>query len=324
MPARTLRLGVLIAAVATLAAMATPISAAPSVSIGTATVSGGTATITGTATFPAITTPQTVQGDESVLTAGTAGGTAAGDTAGLNLTDGAILPLSNSSGLRFIWTIQGMPPQVPPEGVRYTWAFKIGTNVYQLQAKSTNMASVTTLEQPVGHIQRLQSQQPFFQLRGACAANYLGTPSNGCYHLAWLNGTLDTTAGKVTVDLPYNTKDEIGRLVAPDFVPGTVLEDNGGTNTAGMVVAACFQAVLNTADMCRYINGINKYYTGPQVHLAVGAAGAAPEGLTYGTAATLSGGSFSGSVSGLGGNVKTVYVRACNGTECSYTSQTVL
>jgi len=326
MSAGSIRLGVLIAAVATLAAIATPVSAAPSVSIGTATVSAGTATITGTANFPAITTPQSVVGDESIATAGAVGGTAAGDTAGLNLTDAAIIPLAGDSGLRFIWTMQGMPAQVPPEGVRYTWAFKIGTAFFQLQAKRTNMASTTTAEDPLGHAGKLASQQNFFQLRGACTSTYPQPPSNvnGCYHLAFLNGTIDTTAGKITIDLPYSPRDSIGRIVAPEFKQGVVLEDNAGTNTAGMVVAACFQAVLNVADMCRYINGINKYYTGPQVHLAVAAPGAAPEALTYSTAATLSGGSYTGSVSGLGGNVKTVYVRACNGTECSYSSQTVL
>src|SRR5688572_7637811 len=106
MPARALKLGVLIAAVATLAMVATPVTAAPSVSIGTVTVTGGSAAITGTALFPAITTPQTVIGEETALGAGSVGGTPVGDTAGLNLTGADIVPLADGSGLRFIWTVQ--------------------------------------------------------------------------------------------------------------------------------------------------------------------------------------------------------------------------
>jgi hypothetical protein len=77
--------------------------------------------------------------------------------------------------------------------------------------------------------------------------------------------------------------------------------------------------VSNTTSS-RYINGVLPYYTAPQVSLGVAAAGAEPLTVTYGTAATLNGGTFNGTVSGLTAAKNTVFARACNGVECSYTS----
>ena len=315
---RLSRMTAAVAAVLLVLPMA-PASSAPQVSVTEATVSGGQVTVVGTATFPVITTPQSVAGDESLNTRGELGGSAAGDAAGLDLVDARILPVAG--GLRFTWYVSDVPDQgIPPEIVRYTWAFKIGTTLLQLQAKSTNVASTTTLEDPIGHAQQLQGQRPFFQLRGACTTSYLGTPVQGCYHLAFLNGSVNTTANTISVDLPYNTRDSIGRLVAPEFVSGAVLEDNAGTGTAGMVIAASFQAVVSNTITSHYINGIDKYHVGEQLHVAVGAPGANPAGLNFTTTASRSGDSFTATLPQGAPANSVVYVRACHGTECVYAS----
>ena len=41
--------------------------------------------------------------------------------------------------------------------------------------------------------------------------------------------------------MPYETRDAIGRLVAPEFGPGVVIEEN---LTATMSIVAAFQAVV--------------------------------------------------------------------------------
>jgi len=295
-------------------------SAAPAVTITGVTVSGGSGSVTGTAAFEAITAAQSVVGEEAVNVAGAAGGSAAGDTAGLDIQDATIQPLPNGSGLRFTWIVSQLPEQVPPEGVRYNWSFKIGPTLYQLEAKRTNLASVSTLEDPIGHAQHFASNQNAFRLRGACVAAYMGSPANGCYHLAYLPGSFDVANKSITMDMPFETRDSIGRLVAPDFKPGAILVDNGGENTAGMAIAASFQAVVSNTISSQYINGYSPFYIGPQIALGVANAGTAPQAVTYSSPGTLNGATFNGTVSGLTSAKNTVYARACNGTECSYTS----
>ena len=295
------------------------VTAAPAVSITGVTVSGGTGTVTGTATFEAITGPQSVVSEEESTFGGTApGNSAAGDAIGLDIQNGTITPIAN--GLRFSWILGTMPEHVPPEGVRYTWSFKIGSNMYQLQAKRTNVVSVSTTEDPVGTAQHHAANKNAFELRGACVAEYQGAPINGCYHLSWLNGSFDMANKTVTMDMPFETKDAIGRLVAPDFKPGATLVDNGGESTAGMVIAASGQAVVSNTQTSQFINGIKPYYVGPQVVLGVAGANQDPSTVTYSAPGTMSGSTFSGTVSGLTASKNTVYARACNGAECSYSS----
>jgi hypothetical protein len=290
-------------------------SAAPAVTITGVTLNGGTGSVTGTAAFTAITEAQSVGGTNTNW--GPAQAAPLAEATGVNLVDAKIAPLANGAGLRFIWELQNLPAQVPPEAVRYTWSFKIGTNQYQLQAKRTNLASITTVEDPVNHIQQAAAQREFFQLRGACQAAYEGLPTAGCYHLAFLNGSFDVAGKRVTMDLPYETKDEIGRVVAPDFKPGAVIEEN---LTANMSITAAFQAVVGNTTTSDYTVGWSPYHAGPQVTLGAGAANAEPTTVTYNSPATLNGGTFNGTVSGLTAAKNTVFARACNGTECSFTS----
>lgn len=297
-----------------LAAAVTPAGAAPAVAIGTVTVEAdGSALVTGTATFEPVTDAVSVGGVNTQFEEPEVAG-----AAGIDLRDALIQPLADGSGLRFIWQLASLPPTVAPEGVRYTWSFAIGQRQYQLQAKLTNLASSTTAEAPLDHAQQVQ-RGSFFQLRGACVTAYLGAPISGCYHLAFLTGAFDYANARVSIDLPYRTRDAIGRLVAEDFVHGVALIEN---LTAGMSIAASFQAVVSNATVSDYTNGWNAYYVGPQVALAVGSATANPLALAYAEQATITGETFSGTVSGLGGTKTTVFARACNGTECSYASLT--
>lgn len=306
-------------AAASLAALAAgsllaPAKAASSVSIGSVTVSNGKATVTGSASFDAVSGAQDIGG--SVVN-GIAAPQAA-DAAGVQLTKAKIAQLANGAGLRFIWELNSLPAQTPPEAVRYTWSFLIGTTQYQLQAKRTNLASVTTAEDPLGHVKQAAGQKNFFQLRGACQTSYEGSPVSGCYHLAFLNGSIDPATKTVSIDLPYETRDQIGRLVAPDFKPGAVLLPN---QTAGMSVNAAFQAAVGNTSTSNYINNWSPYFVGNAVQIGVGFADQAPEEVEYTAPATLTGGTFTGSVSLGEDGADTVFARACSGTTCVYTSR---
>ena len=308
---RMVRAAAAMSLVAGLAAM--PAGAAPSLSIASAVRNGATATVSGTAAFAPITEAQSVEGTDTDFA-----DLAVAQAAGIDLTEAKIQPLADGSGLKFIWQLSSMPAQVPPEGIRYTWSFRIGETQYQLQAKRTNLVSITTAEDPVGHAKQA-TVGDYFQLRGACVASYEGTPTAGCYHLAFLKGQFDPAAKTVTVELPYQTRDAIGRQVAPDFKPGALLEEN---LTANMSIVAAAQAVIGNTTTSDYITGWNPYYVGPRVDLAVGPANASPDSLSFTTPASLSDGTFSGTVSGLTGAATTVFARGCNGTECSYAKLT--
>ena len=292
-----------------------PASAAPTVSITSAVRNGAEAVVSGTAVFPAITEAQSVQGSNVEFSDKALAG-----AAGIDLVDAKILPLPDDAGLRFIWQLESLPAQVPPEGVRYTWAFKVGETQFQLQAKRTNMVNITTVEDPLGHARQLASGD-FFQLRGACKDNYFGTPQpvSGCAHLAFLKGSFDTATKTVSMDVPYQTRDSIGRLVAEQFKAGVVVEE---AQSAAMSVAAAFQAVVSNTATSDYINGWEPYYAGKRVDLAVGSPSAPPVSLAYTTPATLTGDTFSGTVQGLTATATTVFARACNGTECVYAKLT--
>lgn len=318
---RRLPLAALLAA-AMLVVTASAVSAAPQVSIAGATAVGDTVTVQGTAVFPPITEAQSVVGVEAFPQAGAVGGSDAGNMAGLKLVDARIVPISD--GLRFTWVVEDMPDQgIPPEIVRYTWGFKVKGRLFQLQAKSTNVASSTTVEDPVGHAQQAAGQRPFFQLRGACTTSYLGTPIQGCYHLAFLQGAVDPAANTISVDLPFNTRDSIGRLVAPEFVPGEVLQDNAGDGTAGMSIAASFQAVVSNTATSQYINGYDSWFIGEHLDVAVAQAGLNPATVTYTTKASRDGDAFSATLTRASATHNTVYVRACHGTQCAFATRLI-
>jgi len=289
--------------------MSLPAGAAPQVAITSAVRNGAQATVSGTAAFTPSAEPVSVGGTNTNFA-----NAAFAEQAGIDLVDARIAPLADGKGLRFIWQLKNLPEQVPPEGVRYTWALQIAGRQYQLQAKRTNMTSITTLEDPVNHVQQL-AVGGFFQLRGACQTSYEGLPTSGCYHLAFLSGGFDAAKDQVFLDWPYETRDEIGRLVAPDFKPGVVLEE---LLTASMSITAGMQAFISNTTVSDYNNGWTPYFVGNVVQLGVGAASTSPASATYTSRAALSGDTFTGTVSGVSDKNNTVFVRACNAAECSY------
>lgn len=286
-----------------------PAGAAATIDDATAVRDGDRVTVSGTASF----TPAAETSVGGSVTKGAVATTPVAEPAGLVLKDARIAPLADGAGLRFTWEVTDLPDQVPPEGVRYNWSFTAGGRQFQLQAKRTNMVNATTTEDPVGHALQAQKNSGFFQMRGACETAYRGTPISGCYHLAFLNGSFDSVKNLVTMDVPYNTRDSIGRLVAPEFTPGAVLVPLLTANTS---IVAGAQAFASTSDTGSSINDWRNYYVGDQVRLAVGPADADPAELTFDTAATLTGNSFTGTITAAEDEV--VHVAACQATTCTY------
>ena len=311
MKLRTVLLGL---AAAALAGSVVPAGAVDSVAIDSTQVQGSRVTVTGSAAFS---TAETEVADDTFVTP--LDPPEAAGPLGIDLRSASISPLADGSGLRFTWQMSSLPPSVPPEGVRYTWAFRIGDSRYQLQAKLTNLASITTTEAPMDHLLQVPVGT-FFQLRGACEDNYRGTPTAGCYHLAFLGGNFDYTNGRVNVDMPWRTRDQLGRIVAGDFVPGVVLEED---LAAGMSIAASLQAFVSNTTVSQYIVGWETYASGgPVVSLGVGAAGSNPGSIAYDDEAVVEDGAFGGTARGFGGANDTVFARACDVSGCAYASAT--
>lgn len=232
----------------------------------------------------------------------------AADALGLDLQDAFIEELEDGSGLRFTWQMAtDLPAEGVPEAVRYNWAFQAGDQTYQLQVKRTNLLNITTAEAPIDHVTEFAEGDWFFQLRGACTPEYLvpGSPVAGCYHLGFFDGAVDTATGTVSMDLPYEAEDAIGRLVAGTFRRGTPITES---QSAAMSITASGQAVVSNTATSQFINGWGTYYPGTVVAVALGDAGG-PTG-----AATLldtdGDGSFAGTLDGAGTHL---WVEACSG-----------
>lgn len=301
-------------AVAALTAFAALAFAPPEVTVSATANGDGTASVTGTAAFPG-------EGEQSIMentfaaVTEHAGGDAA-DALGLQLVDARIEPVEE--GLKFVWVVNNMPDEVPPEGVRYTWAFAAGGQTIQLQAKRSNLLSSTTAEDPVGHVQHAAGGEGWFQIRGACQEEYLGTPISGCYHLDFVEGGFDTEANEAWMILPFDPQDDLNRPYAPEFAPGAVLTE---VQTASMSIAASAQAFVSNPQSSSYINGWDSYVIGEQVELGVGRDSRAPSNFET-VVDVAPDGSFSGTVSGLGGSTDTVWARACEGFVCTEASAT--
>jgi len=287
-------------------------------------VDGDTATVSGTASFPTITAPESVGGTKTAFNAQTL---AAGKAAGLELVGGKVFPIED--GLRFIWEVTDLPeatPGSPPEASRYVWTMMIGANTYQLEAKRSGAVTINAIEDLPGHLQRSATPDPTFRLRGDCESSYEGAPIADCHFLAPLTGTFDYANNQVTIDWPFETQNSAGEVVAADFVPGVALTHCGScATTESMSIAGSFQLLrtTNNTALSNYINGWSMYFVGPQVHLAVGPRGVNPTTLEYGPAIALTDNSFTGQVAGLVDNKDTVYARACVGLSCSYATKKV-
>jgi hypothetical protein len=302
---RTRPLAALVAT-ATAAALTSSALAAPvETTVDSATRTGTTVTASGTAVFDGEAPATSVGGVNTPFAAGPVG-----EAAGIDLVDAFIETLPDGEGLRFIWKLASLPPQAPPEGVRYTWSFGVGDKTFQLQAKRTNVVSTTTPEDPAGHLSALAGG--FFQLRGNCGTTYMEhVPLSNCPHLAFLTGAFDPATATVSMDVPF------GLEVAPDIAPGAVVTE---VQTANMSISAALQAGASMAQVSDFINGWQPYFVGGNVTLATGSATANPLALQY-RPATLDGESWTGTVTSSLSHT-TLYVRSCEGatSACTYTS----
>ena len=313
-----IRSAILCAAALTIVIPGRASGAPPHLAIHDVVVSGGTGAVTGVAEFDSLTGAVSVVGPEAVHTKGELTQTDAGYAAGVQLVDATITELPG--GLRFTWHLTNLPEQTPPEVVLYGWDFQIGDRAYQLSAKRSDMLSINAFDEPVRFAERLASQQAFFRLRGNCGV--WREVVTGCSHMGWLEGTFDSANKQVRIDLPFQARDELGRIMIPELKPGAVLQEFGnirsGFQYAPVAVDPIHSSVRDT------ITGTSPYYVGPQVILGVASRNTDPLAVDYSSTATLTGTSFSGMVKGLSKSASkdTVFARACSAVTCSYTTFT--
>jgi hypothetical protein len=280
-----------------------------------ATASGGTLSVSGSAAF---------NGEGPVQVAEDVAGDGPGHAdlarnAGVDLVGARVYqPDPADPTLVFEWKTANLPaPGSLPEVVRYTWPFKLmtpsGEKTYQLQAKLTNVASVTVPDDPAGHASADRASG-FFQLRGNCVTNYQGTPVANCPHITWLTGSFDTATDTVRINLP------LGQTYAPDIAPGALLQPNVVATTT---ITASFQAVVSnaaTSDEALWEEGFE--YTVPDRTVALEVLPASGSNvLRSGNASVNQNGSFSGAVdvNGLAPGTYRLQTTACFGTNCGST-----
>ncbi|HEX9824552.1 MAG TPA: hypothetical protein VGB51_09210 [Actinomycetota bacterium] len=327
MPVRSVRLGVHLAAVAVLVSLVTPgfVQGATPTSIGSlaATVSGTQVAVTGAASFGGQ-DPVTVTVDP---VGDAPGAPDLGDETGVDLVAARLYqPNANVPELVVEWELTGLPPSGGvPEGTRYSLPFKVGTKEFQVQAKFSNLASITTSDDPPGHVTHVGAT---FQLRGNCTTSWNGSGVAYCYHLAWLTGEFVPAQKVVRVRLP------LGSSAAPDIAPGASLVRNTSTNANLNAVLAGYQAVValspTTNDEASFGPEEEETYTfvvpKKTVALGIAPAGTPVGSVTFGTnAAVAADSSFSGSVStaGLVPGSYDVWAKACFAGNCAARSATI-
>jgi hypothetical protein len=230
----------------------------------------------------------------------------AGADVGADLTGARVhQPDAGDARLVFEWTVNNLPQPLPPEGVRYVWTFGVEGKQYQLQAKLTNLASTTEVDDPAGHPTHLGRS---FQLRGNCGTL---VAINNCPHLTWLDGQFDPAAKTIRIFLP------IGAPYAPEVKPGALLSPAGAPP-----IYAAYQAVVSnssTWDEGELVDEGTYTVPGRTVALGIAPAGADPDKVEFGPAEPVSGNAFSGSLATAGRPAGTydVFARACFGTACS-------
>ena len=297
MRTRPLTALVVTAAVGLLASSA--LAAPTGLTVDEVTRTGDVVTAAGTAAFDGLTPATSVGGSNTAFAAPPVSG-----ALGTDLTDALLETLPDGAGLRFTWKLASLPAQVPPEGVRYTWSFAVGTATYQLQAKRTNVGSLTVADDPAGHA---LATDGFFQLRGNCVADTMGAPVANCPHLAFLEGAFNTAEGTVTMDVPFDTE------FAPAITSGAVIVEN---LTAGMSISAALQAGVSNTASSDFINGWKPYYAGPQVALATSTATSNASSGSYVPAVLAEDGTWTGALDKRPATHSRLFVRSCEGTTC--------
>jgi plastocyanin len=282
----------------------------PSVS---ASSSGSQVAVTGNASFGGE-SPVTVAQDP----AGDAPGAAqtAQDT-GVDLTGASIYqPDPSIPSLFFEWHVTGLPATDSiPEAVRYTIPFRVGTKVFQVRAKLSDVASANLPDDPQGHA---TGGGHAFELLGNCAASPIAT----CLHIAWLTGSFDIADDLVRVKVPLSA--------APELVPGAVLSRSTSTATDLSAIEAAYQAVLGAdpaADQAAW-GGSDAGFTyripDRQVSIGIAPAGTPLGQVSFSTQATVNaGGQYSASLASPGPGTWDVWAKACFGANCATRSTTI-
>lgn len=290
---------------ATAGLLATSALAAPTTTTVTQAVRvGSTATASGTAVFDGVAGAASVGGTNTAFSEPSVAA-----AAGVDLVDATIEELPDAGGLRFTWKLASLPAQVPPEVVRYTWAFAVGGKEYQLQAKRTNMVATTVTDDVPGHAAQL-AENGFFQVRGNCGPLGGQVPTvTSCPHLAFLDGGFDPAAGTVHVDLPFGTE------AVPELEPGAVVSE---ALVANMSIAAGFSAGISNTLSSDYTNGWQPYYVGPNVAVGTGTA-TAKAASNYAPAALGEDDGWTATVSKVLASHTKVLVRSCEGVTCTVT-----
>ncbi|MGH2692174.1 MAG: PA domain-containing protein [Actinomycetota bacterium] len=282
----------------------------------TATQSGGVVNVSGKAAFGGqfpVTVTEDPAGDAPVAPQ-------LGEHTGVDLVAARMYQPAPDAELVVEWKVTNLPASGGiPEGTRYSLPFKIGTKEFQVQAKFSNLGSVTTADDPPGHATHAGAT---FQLRGNCTTSYQGTGVAACPHLGWLTGEYDVANDTVRVRIP------LGASFAPEIAPGARLERNTSSNANLNMVIAGYQAFValspTTNDEAFFGPDDSETYAfvvpTKEVTLGVAPAGTDPGAVSYTTAATLAGNdSFTGNVStsGLAPGSYEVFARACFGNNCA-------
>ncbi|HYH27744.1 MAG TPA: plastocyanin/azurin family copper-binding protein [Actinomycetota bacterium] len=244
------------------------------------------------------------------------------DDTGVDLLSAhAYQPDPNRGELIFEWKLTGLPASGSlPEAIRYTIPFKIGSNQYQIQAKLTNNASLTLVDDPAGHV---ANSGKAFQLRGNCTTNWNGTGSANCPHISWLSGQFDAANKTVRVRVPLG--------ITPDFAPGKALVRNDSSNAGLNLISASYQAVVTlagtTGDEMTFgsdeLESFSYAIPSKQVRLGIAPAGTDPASVAYTGSATVGqNGAFTGTlpIAGLAAGSYDVYAEACFAAKCAVRS----
>ena len=247
------------------------------------------------------------------------------DNLGTDLVSADVsVPDPTEQVLQFRWHITGLPRTgAIPEATFYRWGITVnGTTNYVLQAKFSNLISLSVLDDPQGVVTNIGAS---FQLRGSCGQENVGgqnLPLNNCHSLAFLTGSLNTSTDTVSIDLP------MGQSYDEDIVPGASLTPYNYDTQPIVAGASVFASEPFEEDGMDWDQDAVPAYTipSPQVLLGIAPAGTDVSNVSFGTPGTLKDdGSFSGSVStaGLASGSYDVWAKACFATNCQAQKVTV-
>jgi len=287
----------------------------------TGTPGEGEVAVSGTAVFggqdPVFVSEDAPGDAPGMVPAGDFGGA---DQTGLDLLAATLsVPDPDVAELLVEWRVSNLPPEGIPEGTRLAMSFRAGDEIYQVQAKRSNVAGPTSPNDPMGHAERLDGA---FQLLGDCGSFATGDEQH-CLHLLWLDGAVDPRTGTVSARVPLDSPS------APEIRHGAVLRPTGSESLEIAGVLSGIHAVQSllepTDDHAPFgppgVAGYGFDVARKEVLLGVAPAGTEPTQVDYTTPATLApDDSFTGSIAVDDPDGTDVFARACFATNCGYRS----